>query len=158
VQRNAPVKSAKLQLLSEVLLSLNLALVLSYYYLVPSFKEVSYSKYTSDAYTFLYYFSRVAVRLNRPLHYPPSGYKKYVRWPNAGGRLGVELAFALTTVFLGRAISHCLALGAKLPQLQQRATLLRRIGFSLGVSADLRVAVRPKRQSHSGLSFFSSYS
>jgi hypothetical protein len=46
-------------------------------------------------------FSRVAVRLNRLLHYQPSGYKKYVRWPNAGGRLGVELAFALTTVFLG---------------------------------------------------------
>jgi hypothetical protein len=101
VQRNAPVKSAKLQLLSEVLLSLNLALVLSHYYLVRSFKETSYSKYTSDAYTFLYYFSRVAVRLNRLLHYQPSGYKKYVRWPNAGGRLGVELAFALTTVFLG---------------------------------------------------------
>ena len=50
---------------------------------------------------FLYYFLRAAVRLNRLLHYQPSDYEKIVRWPNAGGRLGVELAFALTTVFLG---------------------------------------------------------
>jgi len=84
-----------------VLLSLNLSLVLSYYYLVRSFNEASYSMDTSDAYTVLYYFFRAAVRLNRFLHYQPSGYEKYVRWPNAGGRLGVELAFALTTVFLG---------------------------------------------------------
>jgi Domain of unknown function (DUF6438) len=101
VQRNDPAKSAKLQLLCEVLLSLNLSLVLSYYYLVRSFNEASYSMGTSDAYTVLYYFFRVAVRLNRLLHYQPSGYEKYVRWPNAGGRLGVELAFALTTCFLG---------------------------------------------------------
>jgi Domain of unknown function (DUF6438) len=101
VQRNVPVKPTRLQLLCEVFLSLNLALVLLYYYLVRSFIEASYSKDTSDAYSFLYYFFRAAVRLNRILRYQPSGYEKYVRWPNAGGRLGVELAFALTTVFLG---------------------------------------------------------
>jgi hypothetical protein len=101
VQKTASLKPTQLQLLCEVLLSLNLALVLFYYYLVHSFKEASYSKDTSDAYTFLYYFFRAAVRLNRLLHYQPSGYEKYVRWPNAGGRLGVEFAFALTTVFLG---------------------------------------------------------
>lgn len=101
MQRNAPLRSAKLQLLTEVLLSLNLALVLSYYYLVRSFIDASDSKGTSSAYTFLYYFFRAAVRVNRLLHYQPPGYEKYVRWPNAGGSLGVELAFALTTVFLG---------------------------------------------------------
>lgn len=101
MQKNASLKPAQLQLLSEVLLSLNLALVLFYYYLVHSFIEASYSKGTSDAYAFLYYFFRAAVRLNRLLHYQPSGHEKYVRWPNAGGRLGAELAFALTTVFLG---------------------------------------------------------
>jgi hypothetical protein len=100
VQKNASVKPAQLRLLCEVLLSLNLALVLFYYCLVHSFNEASY-KDTNDAYTFLYYFFRAAVRLNRFLHYQPSGYEKYVRWPNAGGRLGVELAFALSTVFLG---------------------------------------------------------
>jgi hypothetical protein len=100
VQKNASLKPSQLQLLCEVLLSLNLALVLFYYYLVHSFNEASY-KDTNDAYTFLYCFFRAAVRLNRLLHYQPSGYEKYVRWPNAGGRLGVELAFALTTVFLG---------------------------------------------------------
>ncbi len=101
MQKNASLKPAQLQLLWEVLLSLNLALVLFYYYPVHSFIEARYSKDTSDAYAFLYYFFRAAVRLNRLLHYQPPGYEKYVRWPNAGGRLGVELAFALTTVFLG---------------------------------------------------------
>lgn len=101
MQRNAPVKPAKLQLLCEVLLSLNLALVLFYYSLVRSLIEASHINDTSDAYSVLYYFFRAAVRLNRILRYQPSGYEKYVRWPNAGGRLGVELAFALTTVFLG---------------------------------------------------------
>jgi uncharacterized protein DUF6438 len=100
VQRNAPVKPTQLQFLSEVLLSLNLTLVLFYYFLVRSFIE-AYTKDRSDAYSLLYCFFRAAVRLNRILHYQPSGYEKYVRWPNAGGRLGVELAFALTTVFLG---------------------------------------------------------
>ena len=100
MQRNAPVRTAKLRLLCEVFLSLNLALALFYYYLVHSFIEASLAKDTSDAYSFLYYFLRAAVRLNRFLHYQPSGYEKYARWPNAGGRLGVELAFALTTVFL----------------------------------------------------------
>lgn len=101
MQRNVQVKPAQLQLLSEVLLSLNLALVLLYYHLVRSFIDASYSKETSDAYSFLYFFFRASVRLNRILHYQPSGYEKYVRWPNAGGSLGVELAFTLTTVFLG---------------------------------------------------------
>ncbi|HEY6386188.1 MAG TPA: DUF6438 domain-containing protein [Candidatus Acidoferrum sp.] len=101
MQKNARLKPTQLQLLSEVLLSLNLALVLLYCCLVRSFVEASYSKNTSGAYAFLYDFLRAAVRLNRILHYQPSGYEKYVRWPNAGGRLGVELAFALTTVFLG---------------------------------------------------------
>jgi hypothetical protein len=81
-------------------LSLNLALTLFYYYLLHSFVEASLSKGTSDAYSFLYYFLRAAVRLNKILHYQAPGYEKYARWPNAGGRLGVELAFALTTVFL----------------------------------------------------------
>jgi hypothetical protein len=101
VQENASPKPAQVQLLCEGLLSLNLALVLFYYYLVHFFIEASYSKGTSDAYAFLYYFFRAAVRLNRLLHYQPSGYENFIRWPNAGGRLGVELAFALTTVFLG---------------------------------------------------------
>ena len=99
MQSNVSVKLT--QLFSEMLLSLNLALVLFYYYLVRSFIEASYSRDTSDAYSFLYFFFRAAVRLNRILHYQPSGYEKYVRWPNAGGRLGVELAFALSTIFLG---------------------------------------------------------
>jgi hypothetical protein len=103
VQKNASLKPAQPQLLCEVLLSLNLALVLFYYYLVHSFIEASYSKDTSDAYVFLYYFFRAAVRLNR-LHYQPSGLEKYARWPNAGGRLGVELAFGLTTLFIGALI------------------------------------------------------
>jgi len=113
VQRNAPVKPTQLQFLSEVLLSLNLALVLLYYYLVRSFIEASDTKDTSDAYSLLYCFFRAAVRLNRILHYQPSGYEKYVRWPNAGGRLGVELAFALTTVFLGVLLLTVLRLARK---------------------------------------------
>ena len=100
MQRNAPVKSAKLQLSVKCSSLLNLAVALFYYYLVRSFIEASFSKDTSNAYSFLYYFFRAAVRLNKILHYQPSGYEKYVQWPNAGGRLGVELAFALTTVFL----------------------------------------------------------
>jgi hypothetical protein len=99
VERNVPAKPT--QLLSEVLLSLNLALVLFYYWLVRHFVEAGYSKNASDAYSFLYYFFRAAVRLNRVLHYQPSADERYIRWPDAGGKLGVELAFALTTVFLG---------------------------------------------------------
>jgi hypothetical protein len=110
VQKNVSLKPAQLQLLCEVLLSLNLALVLFYYYLLHSFIESSYSKSTSDA-DVLYCFFRSAVRLNRLLHYQPSGYEKYVRWPNAGGRLGVELAFALTIVFLGVLFLTVLRLG-----------------------------------------------
>jgi len=101
LQRHSPSTLAQLQRLNEVLLSLNLALVALYCYVVRSFVEAAYSNGTSDAYTFLYYFFRAAVRLNRLLNYQPSGYEKYARWPNAGGRLGVELAFALTTIFLG---------------------------------------------------------
>ena len=101
MQRHSPATLAQLQRLNEVLLSLNLALVALYYCVLRSFIEAEYSKGTSDAYTFLYYFFRAAVRLNRLLHYQPSGYEKYVRWPDAGGRLGVELAFALTAIFLG---------------------------------------------------------
>ena len=104
MQKNASLKPAQLQLLCEGLLSVNLALVLFYYYLVYSFIEASYSRGTSDAYAFLYYFFRAAVRLHRLLHYQPSGLEKYARWPNAGGRLGVELAFGLTTLFIGALI------------------------------------------------------
>lgn len=100
MQRTATPKLAPLRLLLELLLSLNLALVVFYYVLVRHFVDAAYSMGTSDAYAFLYYFFRAAVRLNRILHYQPSGYEKYIRYPNAGGRLGVELAFALTTVFL----------------------------------------------------------
>ena len=100
MQTNAPGKSAKLRFICEVFLSLNISLTLFYCYLIHSFLEVAFSKGTSDAYSFMYYFLRAAVRLNRILHYQPSGYEKYVRWPNAGGRLGIELAFSLTTIFL----------------------------------------------------------
>ena len=110
MQKSVSLKPAQLRLLCEVLLSLNLALVLFYYYLLHSFIEASYSKSTSDA-DVLYYFFRSAVRLNRLLHYQPSGYEKYVRWPNAGGRLGVELAFVLTIVFLGVLFLTVLRLG-----------------------------------------------
>ena len=101
MRRTATAKLGQLQLLHELLLSLNLALVVFYYVLARHLIDAAYSKGTSDAYAFLYYFFRVAVRLNRLLHFHPSGLEKYARWPNAGGRLGVELAFALTTVFLG---------------------------------------------------------
>jgi Domain of unknown function (DUF6438) len=101
MQRTVTAKLTLLQPLLEVLVSLNLALAVFYYVLVRHFVDAAYSNSTSDAYAFLYYFFRAAVRLNRLLHYQPSGYEKYVRWPNAGGRLGVELAFALTTIFLG---------------------------------------------------------
>ena len=101
MHRGFPARLIQLQRLNEVLLSLNLALAGFYYWLVRHFIDAAYSMGASDAYAFLYYFFRGAVRLNRILHYQPSGYEKYVRWPNAGGQLGVELAFALTTVFLG---------------------------------------------------------
>ena len=51
MQRNATVKPGKLQLLCEVLLSLNLALVLFYYSLVRSLIEASHINDTSDAYS-----------------------------------------------------------------------------------------------------------
>jgi Domain of unknown function (DUF6438) len=101
MQKTPTVKVGLLQTLHEVLLALSLALVVFYFIFLRHFIDVAYSKGTSDAYAFLYCFFRAAVRLNRILHYQPSGYEKYVRWPNAGGKLGVELAFALTTVFLG---------------------------------------------------------
>jgi len=101
MQRTATAKFELLQPLNEVFLSLNLALAAFYFALLHHFIGVAYSKDTSDDYAFLYYFLRAAVRLNRLLHYQPYGYEQYARWPNAGGRLGVELAFALTTVFLG---------------------------------------------------------
>lgn len=81
-------------------LSLNLALTLFDFYLLHSFVEASYSRDPSDAYSFLYCFLRAAVRLNRILHFQSSGSEKFTRWPNAGGRLGVELAVAITTIFL----------------------------------------------------------
>ena len=49
MQENASPKPAQVQLLCEGLLSLNLALVLFYYYLVHFFIEASYSKGTNDA-------------------------------------------------------------------------------------------------------------
>ena len=101
MQRTATAKFELLQPLNEVFLSLNLALAAFYFALLHHFIGVAYSKDTSDDYAFLYYFLRAAVRLNRLLHYQPYGYEQYARWPNAGGRLSVELAFALTTVFLG---------------------------------------------------------
>jgi hypothetical protein len=115
VHRNAQSRPAQLQLLTEALLSLNLALLLFYCYLVRSFTEAGDSKSTGDAHSFLYYFFRAAVRLNRILHYQPSGYEKYARWPNAGGKLGVELAFALTTFFLGLLFLTVLRMARKFP-------------------------------------------
>lgn len=100
MQTTATGKLAPPQQLQEAFLSLNLAFVAFYYIVVSHLIDASYSKATSDAYTFLYYFFRAAVRLNRLLHYHPSGLQRYAQWPNAGGRLGVELAFALTTVFI----------------------------------------------------------
>lgn len=116
MQRHSPATLAQLRRLNEVLLSLNLALVALYCYVVRSFFAAGYSNGTSDAYTFLYYFFRAAVRLNRLLKYQSSDSEKYIRWPNAGGRLGVELAFALTTIFLGVLLLTVLRVMRKSPR------------------------------------------
>ena len=100
VQRTGPASVAHIQRLNEVLLSLNLALAFLYALTVYSFGNW-YSQGTSNAFSFLYCFFRAAVRLNNLLHYHPALNEKYIKWPDAGGRLGVELAFALSTVCLG---------------------------------------------------------
>jgi hypothetical protein len=101
VQRTVQGSAVHVQRLNEVLLSLNLALAFLYALVVQSFVAAAYSKQTSNAYSFLYCFFRAAVRINNLLHYHPAFNEKYIRWPDAGGRLGVELAFALSAVCIG---------------------------------------------------------
>jgi len=66
---------------------------------MSKFEGATYSKGTSDSYTYVYYFLRAAVRVSNFLHLRPSD--PSARWPNAGGELGVELAFGISTVCMG---------------------------------------------------------
>jgi hypothetical protein len=101
VQRPGPASVLHIQRVHELLLSLNLAFGFFYALALHSFVVAGYGDGTNDAYSFLYCFFRAAVRINNLLHYHPAFNEKYIRWPDAGGRLGVELAFVLSTACLG---------------------------------------------------------
>jgi len=101
VQKSSPANAVYIQWLNEILLSLNLALAFFYALATHSFVVAGYSNGTSNAYSVLYGFFRAAVRINTFLHYHPATSEKYIRWPDAGGRLGVELAFVLTALCIG---------------------------------------------------------
>ena len=83
----------------EILLSLNLAFAFSYGITMYNLTQVAYSKGTSDGYAFVYYFLRSAVRINNLLHLRTSN-PVYGRLPNPGSQVGVDLAFAISTIWL----------------------------------------------------------
>jgi hypothetical protein len=83
----------------EILLSLNLAFAFSYGMTIYNLTQVAYSKGTSDGYSFVYYFLRSAVRINNLLHLRSSN-PAYGRLPNPGSQVGVDLAFAISTIGL----------------------------------------------------------
>ncbi len=83
----------------EILLSLNLAFAFSYGITMYNFTQMAYSKSTSDGYAFVYYFLRSAVRINDLLHLRSSN-PAYGRLPNPGSQVGVDLAFATSTIGL----------------------------------------------------------
>jgi Domain of unknown function (DUF6438) len=100
VSKSPPLSRSKIRLLHEILLCLNLSLV-SFYFLVTHYlNNASLSSGTSDAYAFLYCFFRAAVKINDFLHVG-SLHPDAARWPNAGGTLGVELAFVISVVCIG---------------------------------------------------------
>jgi len=83
----------------EILLSLNLAFAFPSGITMYNFTQVAYSKGTSDGYAFVYYFLRSAVRINDLLHLRSSN-PVYGRLPNPGSQVGVDLAFAISTIGL----------------------------------------------------------
>src|SRR5258707_7552879 len=83
----------------EILLSLNLAFAFSYGITMYNLTQVAYSKGTSDGYAFVYCFLRGAVRINNLLHLSSSN-PVHGRLPNPGSQVGVDLAFAISTIAL----------------------------------------------------------
>jgi hypothetical protein len=67
--------------------------------LLQSCTQAAYSKGTSDGYAFAYYFLRSAVRINDLLHLRSSN-PAYGRLPNPVSQVGVDLAFAISTIGL----------------------------------------------------------
>src|ERR1700731_1883362 len=83
----------------EILLSLNLAFAFSYGITMYNLTQVAYSKGTTDGYAFVYYFLRSAVRINNLLLLRTSN-PVYGRLPNPGSQVGVDFAFAISTIGL----------------------------------------------------------
>jgi len=78
---------------------LNLAFAFSYGITMYNLTQVAYSKGTTDGYAFVYYFLRSAVRINNLLHLRTSN-PVYGRLPNPGSQVGVDFAFAISTIGL----------------------------------------------------------
>ncbi len=68
--------------------------------------QVAYSKGTSDGYAFVYYFLRSAVRINNLLHLRSSN-SVYGRPPSPGSQVGVDLAFAISTIGVAGELWFC---------------------------------------------------
>lgn len=83
----------------EVLLSLNFAFAFSYGITMYNLNQPADSKFTGDGYAFTYYFLRSAVRINNLLHLRSSNLL-YGPRPNPGSQVGVDLAFAISTIGL----------------------------------------------------------
>ena len=82
MQETRVLNQAHIRALHGVLLSLNLALVFFYGFTLGNFVEAGFSGGTGDAYRFLYWFFRAAVRINKLLHYQPSAWRVLL-----GGRM-----------------------------------------------------------------------
>ena len=97
--RTPSLNNERIRVSSEILLSLNLAFAFSYGISMYNFIQVAYSKSTSDGFQFFYYILRSAVRINNFLHLSSSN-PAYGRLPNPGSPVGVDLAFAISTIAL----------------------------------------------------------
>jgi hypothetical protein len=97
--RTSSLNNDHLRASYEILLSLNLAFAFSYGIAMYNLTQVAYSKGTSDGYAFVYCFLRGAVRINNLLHLSSSN-PVYGRLPNPGSQVGVDLAFAISTIAL----------------------------------------------------------
>src|SRR5258705_3714495 len=97
--RTSSLNNDHLRASYEILLSLNLAFAFSYGITMYNFTQVAYSKGSSDGYAFVYNFLRGAVRINNLLHLSSSN-PVFGRLPNPGSQVGVDLAFAISTIAL----------------------------------------------------------